>query len=165
MEWALTCLVEARLWAEYAARRRATASSINKLVTAIASFIEGHRITEDCHHAELIKLRKMGLALLEELERVTYAWIKLWSNVDASQDEDQQFLQMEEVQLEEAGLRLRPKWTNEKPPLANVDVALKQDAIAARVRWNEWVHAALEGGAGKAHAFSELPVPDFVQQI
>ena len=167
MEWALTRLTEARHWAQYAARQGATASSFTKFVTAIASFKKGHRVTEDCKHADLIQMRKSGLELLEELEQVTSAWIKFWSEASVRQEEeDQHFLQLEELQLEEAGLRVSTKLDEwEAAARESVEMALKRDAIAARTAWNEWVHAALDGGAKKAHAFSKLPVPDPVQQI
>ena len=86
---------------------------------------------------------------------------------------------MEEFQLEEAGLRVSTELDEwEATARECVEMALRQGAIAARVGWNEWVHAALEGGARKAHssqnflleggarkalAFSKLPVPDSVQ--
>ena len=86
--------------------------------------------------------------------------------MDASQEEDQQFLQLEELQLKKTGLRLSAELDKrEVTARESVELALKREAIAARTSWNEWVHAALEEGARKAHAFSKLPVPDPVQQI
>ena len=120
VEWALSRLVEARHWAQYAVRRGATASSVTKFNTAILSFRQGHQVTEDCRHEDLIKLREGGLLLLDKLKQITLAWASFWKNVDSGQGEEEHFQQMEEVQLEEAGCKSQPSWTIGKLPLANV---------------------------------------------
>ena len=130
------------------------------------SFKQGHRVTEECRHEDLIKLREGVLLLLDKVKQVTLAWVNLWENVDAGQGEEEQFPQMEEVQLEEAGMQVSPELDEwEATARECVDLALKQNAIETRARRNEWVNSAIEGGARKAHAFSKTLVPDLVQHI
>ena len=106
MEWALSRLVEARHWAQYAVRRGATASSVTKFSTAILSLRQGHQVTEDLRNEDLIMLREGGLLLFEKLKQITLAWVSFWKNVDSGQGEEEHFQQMEEAQLEEAGLQV-----------------------------------------------------------
>ena len=131
MEWAFSRLVVARHWAQYALRRGATASSFRKFSTAIYSFRQGHQVTEDCRHEDLIKLREGGLLLLEKLKQITSAWVSFWKDVDSGQEEEEQFQKMEEVQLEEAGLQQVSAELDEWEVTARecVDMALKQKAI------------------------------------
>ena len=166
MEWVLSRLVEARYWAQYAVRRGATTSSVTKFSAAILSFKQGHQVTEDCQSEDLIKLREEGLWLLDRLKQITLAWVSLWKNVASGQGEEEHFQQMEEGQLEEAGMQVSAELDEwEVNARECIDTALKQNAIETRARWSEWVIAALEGGARRAHAFSKTPVPDPVQQI
>ena len=84
----------------------------------------------------------------------------------SGQGEEEHFQQMEEAQLEEAGMQLSAELDEwEVNARECIDTALKQNAIETRARWSEWVIAAFEGGARRAHAFSKTPVPDPVQQI
>ena len=80
-------------------------------------------------------------------------------NVNSGEGEEDHFQQME-AQLEEAEL---DEW--ETTARECVDLALKQNGIETRARWSEWVNSALEGGARKAHAFSNTLVLDPVQHI
>ena len=153
MEWALCRLVEARHWAQYAVRRGATASSVTKSSTAISSFWQGHQVTEHCQSEDRLK-------------QITLAWVSLWKNVASGQGEEEHFQQMEEAQLEEAGIQVSAELDEWQVTAREcIDIALKQNAIETRARWSEWVITALEGGARRAHAFSKTPVPDPVQQI
>ena len=93
VEWALSRLVEVRHWTQYHLRRGATASSVTKFSTAILSFRQGHQVTKDCRHGDLIKL-------LDKLKQITLAWASFWKNVDSGQGEEEHFQQMEEVQLQ-----------------------------------------------------------------
>ena len=63
LEWARSRLVEARHRAQYVVRSGATASSVTKFNNAILSFRQGHHVTEDCRHEDLIKVREGGLLL------------------------------------------------------------------------------------------------------
>ena len=79
----------------------------------------------------------------------------------SGQGEEEHFQQMEEAQLEEAGMQVSAE-------LDEWEVNAREcldTALETRARWSEWVIAALEGGARRAHAFSKTPVPDPVQQI
>ena len=98
--------MEARHWAQYAVRRGATASSVTKFSAAVSSFGQGHQVTNDCQSEDLIKLREEGLLLLDRLKQITLAWVSLWKNVASGQGEEEHFQQMEEAQLEEAGMQL-----------------------------------------------------------
>ena len=110
MEWALSRLILARHWAQYAVRHGATASSVTNFSTAILSIRQGHQVTEDSQNEDLIKLREGGLLLLDKLKQITLAWVSFWKNVVSGQGEEEHFQQMEEAQLEEA----------EMSPLVNV---------------------------------------------
>ena len=107
MEWALFRLVDARLWAQYAVRRGATTSSVTKFSTAISSFRQGHQVLEDCQSEDLIELREGGLLLLDKIE-TSYSGVGKvpGKNVVSGQGEEEHFQQMEDAQLEEAGLQI-----------------------------------------------------------
>ena len=153
LEWALSRLVEARHWAQYAVRRGATASSVTKFSAAISSFRQGHQVTEDCRSEDLTMLREEGLLLLDRLKQITLAWVSLWKNVASGQGEEEHFQQTEEAQLEEAGMQVSAELDEwEVTARECIDMALKQNAIETRARWSEWVISALEGGARRAHA-------------
>ena len=80
--------------------------------------------------------------------------------------EEEHFQQMEEAQLEEAGMQVSAELDEwEVTARECIDMALKQNSIETRARWSEWVMSALEVGARRAHAFSKTPVPDPAQQI
>ena len=90
----------------------------------------------------------------------------LEKNVVSGQGEEEHFQQMEETQLEEAGMHISAELDEwEVTARERIDMALTQNAIETRARWSEWVNSALEGSARRAHAFSKTPVPDLVQQI
>ena len=124
MEWVLSRLVEARHWAQYAVRRGATSSSVTKFSAAISSFRKGHQVTNDCQSEDLIKLREEGLLLLDRLKQIT-PWVSLWKNVASGQGEEEHFQQMEEAQLEEAGMQVsaeldeRGIWSSAKSSSTN----------------------------------------------
>ena len=140
-------------------RRGATASSVTKFSTAILSFRQGHQVTVDCRNEDLIKLREGGLLLLDKLKQITLAWANFWKNVDPGQGEEEHFQQMEEVQLEEAGIQVSAELDEwEVTARECVDVALKQNASEARAGWSEWVNSALEWRARRANAFSKTLV-------
>ena len=61
-EWALSRLVEAKHGAQCAVRRGATASSFTNVTFAFPSFKQGHQVTEECRHEDLIILREGGPA-------------------------------------------------------------------------------------------------------
>ena len=129
MEWVLSRLVEARHWAQYAVRRGATTSSVTKFSAAISSFKQGHQVTEDCQSEDLIKLREEGLWLLEI--ETNYSGVgQPLENVASGQGEEEHFQQMEEGQLEEAGMQVSAELDEwEVNARECIDTALKQNAI------------------------------------
>ena len=158
MEWVLSRLVEARHWAQYAVRRGATTSSVTKFSAAISSFKQGHQVTEDCQSEDLIKLREEGLWLLDRLKQITLVWVSLWKKWPLDKVKKSTSNILKEAQLEEAGMQVSAELDEwEVNARECIDTALKQNAIETRARWSEWVIAALEGGARRAHAFSKTP--------
>ena len=73
---------------------------------AVLSFRQGHQVTEDCRHEDLIKLQEGGLLLLDNLKQITSAWNMSGKTWTLGQGEEELFQQMEEFQLEDAGLQI-----------------------------------------------------------
>ena len=118
------------------------------------------QVIEDCQSEDLIKLREEGLLLLDRLKQITLAWVSLWKNVASGQGEEEHFQQMEELQLEEAGMQISSELDEwEVTARECIDMALKQNAIETRVRWSEWVISALEGGRKKSPRFLKNTCP------
>ena len=140
-------------------RRGATASSFKKFCTAVLSFRQGHQVTEDCRHEDLIKLREGGLLLLDNLKQITSAWDMSGKTRTLAKGKKSYFNKWRNSSWRKLGCKSQPRVGRVRSPLVDVSTWLRQNAIETRARWSEWVNSALEGSARKAHAFSKVLVP------